>query len=124
MNRQLTSISILLAVACSLLIEEGSYLARHPFGMIVGGGISAGFSHCHPITRRGEYIVAHCDLQAYNSGLFMCKRHLCMPKEPANGNTITAPEQVWLDHSAALFLEESSPQNIAESQLQDRDWKP
>ncbi len=119
------TVSALLAVACGLLFEEGLYLGRHPYSRIVGGDILVpGDPHCHTLQQSGQYTVTRCDLDGYNSALYMCKERFCISKEPADGNGITGPEQRWLDHSADLFLEESSPDNIARSGLRSTSWKP
>ena len=117
MNRQLVTLSVLLATTCALLAEEGFYLDRHPFSPVVGHGIASRFSSCRPLSQTGDYEVAQCKLEGYNTGLFLCKRRFCVGKEPANGPTMTAAERKWLDHLADIFVAKSTPQDIADSQL-------
>lgn len=125
MNRQLVTVSALLALTCGLLCEEGLYLGRHPYSRIVGGDILVpGDPHCHTLQQHGQYTVERCELDGYNSALYMCKQQFCITKEPAEGDVLTGPEQRWLDHSADLFTEESSADNIARSGLRLTNGKP
>lgn len=117
MNRQLKTLSLLLGTACAFLVEEGLYLEQHPFSPVIGHDIEARSKSCRPLSRTGDYEVAQCRLEGYNSGLFLCKRRFCIVKEPANGPVMSPAERIWLDHSADIFLRKSTPQAIADSQL-------
>ena len=120
-NRQLSTLLLLLLATCGFLAEEWFYLAQHPFSLIVGNTLTERYASCHPENHKDGYVAARCDLAGYHSALFLCKRRLCFPKEPANGSTITKMEETWVDQSVSQFLGKSSSGEVAESGFSESD---